>query len=106
MDEFWMYSWQDKWMYEGFYKDDKKNGFDVYTWSDKKRYSGWRSNGKQHGIGVFLSHEGKRRLDVLEDGKKLRWLTIGDINLVETGSFEIIKIDKLVMSLLDMARIF
>jgi hypothetical protein len=61
----------------------------VYTWSDSKKYAGWWSNGKQHGLGVFISVEGKRKLGVWEDGKKLKWLSEEEAKDIESGKISL-----------------
>ena len=33
-------TWKDGRMYEGEYKDDKKNGYGVYKWADGRIYEG------------------------------------------------------------------
>ena len=68
MDAFGIYTWQDGRMYEGFYQE------------------GWWSNGKQHGIGVFVSKEGRKKLGLWEDGKKLRWFSSEEAKLIENGA--------------------
>jgi len=40
------FKWSDGRSYEGFYKDDKKDGYGVFIWPDGRKYSGEWKNGK------------------------------------------------------------
>lgn len=50
-----------------------------------KRYAGWWHGGKQHGIGIFISKDGKKKLGLWEDGKKVKWFSAEEVELIENG---------------------
>lgn len=43
------FTWIDGKVYNGDYKDDKKEGFGEFKWPDGKIYRGQWKDGKQHG---------------------------------------------------------
>jgi len=40
-------------MYDGDWKDDKKDGYGLFKWPDGRAYEGGYKNDRKHGFGVF-----------------------------------------------------
>jgi len=73
------YKWSDGRIFEGEYKNDKKQGFGIYRWVDNREYQGNWSDGKQHGLGRYIVMEKeadgrevrKVKFGLWEDGKRI-----------------------------------
>jgi hypothetical protein len=65
--------WADGKMYEGEYRDDKKEGQGTFTWADGRKYIGGWKDGKQHGIGEYVTPDGTQKGEWV-DGKRTKWL--------------------------------
>merc|ERR1712061_137783 len=73
-----LFTWKDGRVYEGEYKEDKKDGHGVFKWLDGSHYAGQWRDGKQHGMGTTTKTSGEKRSGEWEDGHivgERLWLT-------------------------------
>jgi hypothetical protein len=69
-----IYIYTDGVIYEGQFRQDKKNGYGLYYWTDGRTYEGLWFNGKQHGLGIYKDPaKGKMKYGLWEHGKRLKW---------------------------------
>lgn len=68
-----VYTWPTGKVYEGDFKNDKKEGFGKFTWPDGRVYEGGWKNSKQDGEGKFTGKNGVVKTGVWEDGKRVKW---------------------------------
>ena len=69
------FSWPDGRIYNGEYKNDKKDGYGEFEWHDGRKYKGYWKNGKQHGEGeFFLPKEAQWKKGFWKEGKRIYWL--------------------------------
>ena len=62
-------------VYEGEYKDDKRNGYGIFYWPDGRIYKGYWKEGKQDGIGEFFNpKKNKWKKGEWEKGKRIKWI--------------------------------
>ena len=69
--------WADGKLYEGMFKNDKREGHGKFTWKDGRIYDGEWKDGKQNGEGIFINKENKQRRGIWESGKNIKWLDEG-----------------------------
>ena len=78
------YTWPDGRIYQGEYKNDKKDGYGIYKWSDGRAYEGWWHKGKQFGFGKYLSSK-ELKYGLWENGRRIRWIAKDEAEKVTTG---------------------
>lgn len=63
-------------IYEGEFKNDKRDGYGVFKWHDGRIFKGSWKEGKQHGEGVYLGIGSTRMLKkgIWEEGKRIKWI--------------------------------
>ena len=75
MNGFGRFEWPDGRVYNGNYKDDKKDGEGEYEWPDGRKYKGFWKNGKQHGEGFFyVPKKNIWKKGIWENGKRVKWI--------------------------------
>ncbi len=73
MDGYGVFTWKNGKIYQGEYKNDKKEGYGTFEWPDGRKYKGYWSNGKQHGEGEFYDPKTKKTTKgIWNEGKKVR----------------------------------
>lgn len=85
MHGFGRFSFGDGKVYEGYYKNDKKDGYGVFVWPSEpqpRRYEGWWANGKQHGFGIVVEGNASDEVTYLEykDGIRVRQISPEEAN--------------------------
>lgn len=90
-------SYEDGRFFQGFYKDDEKNGSGVYSWPDGRMFFGNWIKGVINGEGVEVNSEGGKVKGFWVDGQRIR--IIGDSSNEEIERFidntlELVKMDK------------
>ena len=70
-----IFKWPDGRVYEGEYKNDKKDGYGEFEWADGRKYKGYWKNGKQHGEGEFF-FPGKNiwKKGIWENRNRIKWI--------------------------------
>ncbi len=68
------YWWPDGRMYQGEYKNDKKDGIGKFTFRDGREYEGEWLKDKQHGKGFFTNLQGVKRAGVWKNGERVSWV--------------------------------
>lgn len=63
--------WSDGRIYEGQYKNNKKEGFGIFNWPSGARFEGTWVNGKQHGKGKLIIN-GVERKGKWENGRLIK----------------------------------
>lgn len=67
-------TWPDGRIYEGEYKDDKKDGQGTFIWADNRKYIGGWKEGRQHGQGKYITATGKVQVGIWVEGKRKSWI--------------------------------
>lgn len=62
--------------YEGYYVNDRKEGFGIYYWSqpNNRAYIGFWKNGKQDGVGKYINLN-NTRYGYWTNGERTKWFT-------------------------------
>ena len=69
------FEWPDGRIYDGEYKNDKKEGHGDFTWPDGRKYDGNWKNGKQDGEGKFYNPKIKQwKKGIWKEGKRIKWI--------------------------------
>ena len=69
------FEWPDGRIYDGEYKNDKKEGHGVFTWPDGRQYDGNWKNGRQDGEGKFYNPKNKQwKKGIWKEGKRIKWI--------------------------------
>jgi len=69
----------------------KKEGIGKYYWSDGRMYLGFWENRKQHGLGKYINDEKEEKWGIWINGKRNRWLSNEQIEILEEENDEFIK---------------
>ena len=85
MEGFGRYTWSDGRCYMGQYSGDKKQGWGIYEWVDGRKFKETWLTGKQHGLGTYVLANGVAKVGLWEDGKRLKWYTGENEELVACG---------------------
>ena len=63
MNGYGVYTWADGMIYEGEFKDDKKNGHGIFTWADGSKFKGQFFNGEIKGQGEYIDSKTGKHLE-------------------------------------------
>lgn len=72
---------------EGYYENDKKNGYGIFSWKDGKMYQGWWLSGKQYGLGKFIINN-ESTYGLWEKGKVVKVFNEKEVALIEKDELE------------------
>ena len=62
-------------VYDGYFVDDKREGFGIFKWADGRYYEGTWKEGKQEGEGYYCDDsKGVRKKGMWKSGKRISWL--------------------------------
>ncbi len=76
-----VFKWPDGRVYNGEYKNDKKDGYGEFSWNDGRKYKGYWKDGKQNGNGNFFNPKyNEWKEGIWQNGKRIKWIENGDKN--------------------------
>ena len=74
-----IFKWPDGKIFEGYYKNDKKEGYGIFKWADGRIYKGMWKKGKQNGEGFFFNPKYNLwKKGIWDNGEKVKWITEND----------------------------